>query len=282
MTSVKRIAWFLVLALVFATPPTFAQKGGSRPTFSSSRTSRPSTPSARPSSRPTPSIPASPRSTYTPPSSKRTSPTFSTSGRSKSPTFSSSGTTANPVAVPAASKPSFDNAAARAQAQQRSATKFSDWKRSQGIDVKPFDPNLSATRTQRQERAYSNRQPNTYIVRTPVTTVHHYYHDPYDDRFLQYASTMWLLNHWDNIDHSRFDSARIAELETQVAQLKARGQYNPNYTDPGVDPDLMFSKDSGVYDSGSSVGKVFVWTLGVLAFVGLAGFCIWYVFVRQI
>ena len=62
--------------------------------------------------------------------------------------------------------------------------------------------------------------------------------------------------------------------------LEARGyKRDPNYVDPGVDPDLAYRKDVAYQRQGSgALAKIF-WTLVALAFLG---WLFWFIFIRRI
>ena len=98
------------------------------------------------------------------------------------------------------------------------------------------------TRTVRRTTYYNSYQPvNTYYRYTPAVMI---YNDPFDNFFFQYVTVTWMFHHWDHVDKSRFDEARLRELEAKVAQMEKEGvQRDPNYVEPGADPDLQYSDE---------------------------------------
>ena len=69
---------------------------------------------------------------------------------------------------------------------------------------------------------------------------------PWDLWFLMRASDVFWYNHWNDIYPYRdnFEAAQFAEMEGRIKALEAQNvARDPNYMEPGVDPDLMFSSD---------------------------------------
>ncbi|MCX8128746.1 MAG: hypothetical protein N3I35_01445 [Clostridia bacterium] len=70
---------------------------------------------------------------------------------------------------------------------------------------------------------------------------------PWDMFFLMTASHMFWYHHWNEIrpyrDH--FNQAEFDRLEARVKELEREnnGIRDPNYMEPGIDPDLQFSKE---------------------------------------
>lgn len=69
---------------------------------------------------------------------------------------------------------------------------------------------------------------------------------PWDLWFLMRASDLFWYHHWSDISPYRnyFEAAQFAEMESRISKLEAQNvARDPNYMEPGVDPDLMFSSD---------------------------------------
>jgi hypothetical protein len=70
---------------------------------------------------------------------------------------------------------------------------------------------------------------------------------PWDMFFLMTASNLFWYHHWNDISPYRdhFNQAEFSRLESRVKELEKenKGVRDPNYLDPGVDPDLQFSND---------------------------------------
>ena len=91
----------------------------------------------------------------------------------------------------------------------------------------------------------------------------------WDMWFLTRASQLFWYNHWSEISPYRnnFDQAKFNEMEARVKELEQQKvAKDPNYLEPGVDPDLQFSSEyqqshvSDIYytdKSGSSAQSVF-------------------------
>ncbi len=176
------------------------------------------------------------------------------------------------------SKPSYDVAAGRARSHEISAQNFRLWGGSKsGRETPSFNPTWAESRPQRMATTFGSRQPTGYYYDRPNVVI---YHDSYDNSFMKYATLMWLFNHWGSVDHSRFDNARIRDLETRFKDLEAKGvKPDPNYNEPGVDPDLAYNKDVAYRQQGMSpLGKFFWLVTGG----GLIVWGIWFVFVRRI
>jgi len=195
--------------------------------------------------------------------------------RSSGKSFSFSGSSGSRSSSP---KPSYDREAGRARQHEISAEKFNLWKSSRTPRETPsFNPSLAETRSQRMTSELGWRQPTGYY-REPSTVV--IYRDHYDNSFMKYVTLMWLFNHWNNVDHSRFDDARIRDLEARFGDLEARGyKRDPNYTEPGIDPDLAYHKDAAYEQHRpGSLAWLFWGTVG--GSVLLWG--IWFVFIRRV
>ena len=127
-----------------------------------------------------------------------------------------------------------------AQGQQTSKTY-----RQVVAENKPLSDSLTKqnmdTRIARRDTFYKSYPPaNTYYRYTPTII----YRDPYDNFFFQYMTLTWLFHHWGSVDKSRFDEARLQELEAKFAQMEKEGTVrDPNYVMPGVDPDLQYSDE---------------------------------------
>jgi hypothetical protein len=69
---------------------------------------------------------------------------------------------------------------------------------------------------------------------------------PWDMWFLMRASEMFWFHHWADISPYRnnFNNAEFAKMEERVKKLEAEGvAKDPNYLEPGVDPDLQLTTD---------------------------------------
>ncbi len=175
-----------------------------------------------------------------------------------------------------ASIPSYDRAAGLARRHEISLGRFTSWRGSEGRhEIPSFNPSLQESRPQRMANELGWRQPSGYYHEQPNVII---YRDGYDNGFMKYATLMWLFNHWNNIDHSRFDDARVRDLEARFSDLEAKGyKRDPNYSEPGVDPDLAYRKDVAYGNHGSRVWLFWTTVGGAVLVWG-----IWYVFVRRI
>jgi hypothetical protein len=198
---------------------------------------------------------------------------FGRPGGSRSFSFSGSGARRN--AFP---RPSYDRAAGLARQREISAEKFSLWKRSRGYEEpRSFDPGLSYSRQERFDREIGIRQPNGYYREVPNVVI---YPDNYDSGFLKYATLFWLFNHWSSVDHSRFDDQRVRDLEAKFRDLEAKGyKPDPDYTEPGVDPDLAYRKDVAYQPHGPGALARIFWAIVI---AGLVAWLIWFIFIRRI
>ena len=72
----------------------------------------------------------------------------------------------------------------------------------------------------------------------------------------------------------------IRDLETKFRDLDARGyKPDPNYTEPGIDPDLAYKKDVAYRNAGlSPTAKLF---RAILA-IGFISWLAWFIFIRRI
>jgi len=194
-------------------------------------------------------------------------------GGSRPFSFSGSGGSRTPF-----TRPSYDREAGLARQREVSAENFSLWKRSRGYEEpRSFDPGLSNSRQDRFDREIGIKQPNGYYREVPNGVI---YRDHYDNGFLKYATLFWLFSHWSSVDHSRFDDERIRDLETRFRDLEAKGyKPDPNYTDPGVDPDLAYRRDVAYQHQGTSPLARIFW---ILVLVGLAAWLLWFIFIHRI
>lgn len=72
------------------------------------------------------------------------------------------------------------------------------------------------------------------------------YVGPWDLWFLMRASDLFWYHHWADIYpyRSYFDAVQFAQMEARIRALEAQNiARDPNYMEPGVDPDLQFSND---------------------------------------
>lgn len=100
---------------------------------------------------------------------------------------------------------------------------------------------------------------------------------PWDLMFLMMASDMFWHHHWNDISPYRdhFNAAEFAEMEARVKSLEEQGvERDPNYLEPGVDPDLQFSRqyveknpDSIYYTSKYSGPSINLFSLFVIIIV---------------
>ncbi len=205
--------------------------------------------------------------------SRGVSHSFRSPSRSSGRSFSFSGSSGRRSPSP---KPSFDRAAGLARQHEISLGKFKLWRGSSTPRETPsFNPSLAETRPQRMASELGRRQPTGYYSERPNVVV---YRDHYDNSFMKYVTLMWLFNHWNSVDHSRFDDARVRDLEARFRDLEAKGyKPDPNYTEPGVDPDLAYRKDTA-YRSHGSMLWLFWTTVGGAVLV----WGVWFVFIRRI
>jgi len=175
-------------------------------------------------------------------------------------------------------RPSYDREAGRARQHEISAEKFNLWKSSRTPRETPsFNPSLAETRSQRTASQLAWRQPTGYYHEPPTVVI---YRDHYDNSFMKYVTLMWLFNHWNSVDRSRFDDARVRELEARFRDLEARGyKPDPNYAEPGIDPDLAYRRDAAYeqHHPGSLAWLFWVTVVGAVLVWGT-----WYVFIRRI
>jgi hypothetical protein len=165
-----------------------------------------------------------------------------------------------------------------ARQREISAEKFRLWQGSKTQPATPsFNPSLAETRSQRMTKEFGYRRPTGYFNERPNVVI---YHDSYDNNFMKYVTLMWLFNHWNTVDRSRFDDARIRDLEAKFRDLEARGyKPDPEYDEPGIDPDLAYNKDAAYAQHRSgSLTWLFWTTLGGAVLV----WGIWFVFIRRI
>lgn len=70
---------------------------------------------------------------------------------------------------------------------------------------------------------------------------------PWDMFFLMTATNLFWYHHWNDISQYRdhFSQADFARMEERVKELEKenKGVRDPNYLEPGVDPDLQFSSE---------------------------------------
>ena len=169
------------------------------------------------------------------------------------------------------SRPRYDVSAGRAISRQTSRQSFNQYR---GLPA--VTPQQLSTHDQRERAFTSSHPPSGYYTPQPGPVV--IYRDPFSSSMLQYMSMMWLFNHWNQVDHSRFDEARLRDAERQIAEMKARGlKPDSNYVEPGVDPDLVYRKDVLARPEESHWGG---WFLGFLLVCG-AGFALLFVFTRR-
>jgi|GEM_PF-6651963 len=184
------------------------------------------------------------------------------------------------VAPKTAPRSGFDSAAGKAKVQEQSARNFSGWKASHGIAETKYSRNMYSSRDTRERAYFQGRQPTGYYVRPTNTIV--VYRDHYNNNFLMYASVFWMFNHWDSMDHSRFQEAKIRELELKFKELEAQGKKrDPNYVDPGVDRDLQYAKSSVDYGHETGVGSIILIVVCFLVFIALVIWATWLIFFRK-
>jgi hypothetical protein len=172
-------------------------------------------------------------------------------------------------------KPTYDSSAGRARQREISSEQFNLWRGTRNPSPKTFDPGLAQSRQQRMETTFGSRPPTGYYHETPNIVI---YRDSYDNGFMKYVTMMWLFNHWNNVDRSRFDDARVRDLEEKFRDLEARGyRRDPNYTEPGIDPDLAYRRDQA-YGGSSGLARFFWGMIIVAILLWLA----WFVFVRRV
>ncbi len=85
---------------------------------------------------------------------------------------------------------------------------------------------------------------NTGVFGSPFSYGYAYV-GPWDLWFLMRASELFWFHHWNEISPYRdyFDQQQYEKLETRVKELEQQGvQRDPDYMDPGVDPDLQLSQ----------------------------------------
>ena len=106
------------------------------------------------------------------------------------------------------------------------------------------------------------------------------YQDHYDNTFFQYASMLWLFNHWDTVDRSRFDQQKLAALESEIAAMKQKGlKPDPNFVDEQAEKATEAARQSDPEKGFLEYAElVCLWT----AVVVLACFLGWFVFFRQV
>lgn len=173
------------------------------------------------------------------------------------------------------SAPRYDERARRVVGQETSRQRFGAY---QGLPAGAprVTPQQLSTRDARERSVVASRQPTGAFPSRPGPVV--MYRDPFNSSMLQYMSMMWLFHHWGQVDHRRFDEARVRDLERQVAEMKAKGmQPDPTYAEPGVDPDLVYRRDVLEQPEGSHWG---MWFLGFLAVCG-AGFALVFVYTKR-
>ena len=191
--------------------------------------------------------------------SRSSSVSFSGSGgsRSSSSSFSGSGSKSSS----SSSKSSYDSAARTGASHDSSKAKFDSYKSVNSPDYK--SSGLASTRSSRESVAYNSYRPTGYY--TPPSTVV-IYRDNYSNSFLQVATTMWLFNHWNTVDKSRFEESKLRELEAKVKEMERQNiKRDPNYVQPGVDPDLMYQAPK---EEGSSFWVWFFIIVVALSVIG--------------
>jgi hypothetical protein len=88
---------------------------------------------------------------------------------------------------------------------------------------------------------------------------------------------MWLFNHWDTVDKSRFEESKLRELEAKVRAMELQNmKKDPNYVQPGVDPDLVYNAPK---EKESSFG--WVWISLVIITLALFGTMLYFFFRRR-
>lgn len=235
-TTLRRLSLFLTIVFLAShlllISDAFAKRGSSR-SFSSRSKSR-STSRSRKTSKGRSFTSKKKTNSYTSRSKTRSKKGSIFNSRSKK---TSRGTSLAQAAKKADSKSKFTTSV---KGQQTSKTY-----RQVVTENKPLKDSLTTKNMQtRNKRRYafseSHKPINIYYGYTP----HVIYSDPYDNLFFRYVTIDWMYHHWYSIDRSRFDEARLRELEDKIEQMEEEGiERDPNYVMPGVDPDLQYSNE---------------------------------------
>ncbi len=230
--SIIVMIFFLTSHLLFISDA-FAKRGGSRSFSSRSR-------SKSYSSRKSPK-----GKSFSPSKTKKTK-----SYTSRSKTRNKKGSVFNSKSKRTTRGTSLADAAKKADSKSKFTTstkgqQISKTYREVVNENKPLSDSLTVenmkTRSNRRNTFYKSYEPvNTYYRYSPTIV----YRDPYDNLFFQYVTLTWLFHHWDHIDKSRFDEARLRELEAKFEEMEKQGmKRDPNYVMPEVDPDLQYSEE---------------------------------------
>lgn len=236
-TTLRRLSLFLMIVFLAShlllINDAFAKRGRSR-SFSSRSKSR-STSSSRKSSKGRSFTSKKKTNSYTSRATTRSKKGSIFNSRSKTTTR---GTSLAQAAQKADSKSKFTTSA---RGQQTSKTY-----RQVVTENKPLSDSLTAknmqTRSKRRNIFYNSHKPVNMYYRYDTPYV--IYNDPYDNLFFRYVTIDWMFHHWHSIDKSRFDEARLQELEEKIEQMEKEGiGRDPNYVMPEVDSDLQYSNE---------------------------------------
>ena len=182
--------------------------------------------------------------------SKKKSKTKTKTYSSRSKTRSKKGSVFNSNSKKTSRGTSLSQAAKRAD----SKSKFTSSQKGKQTtktyrDVVRENKSLSDNLTVQNKKNRNKRRKSFYDSYSPSNNYYRYspnvaYRDPYDNFFFKYVTFNWLFHHWNSIDKSRFDEARLRELEDKVEEMEAQGiERDPNYTLPGMEPDLQYSDE---------------------------------------
>jgi hypothetical protein len=88
---------------------------------------------------------------------------------------------------------------------------------------------------------------------------------------MQYATTLWLFHHWNEVDKSRFDSEKRIELENRIKELEKQGVVRDvNYTQP-IPPQPKVEEESSNIIWMIILGVIFLALIGGLMYYYLQG-----------
>jgi len=185
---------------------------------------------------------------------------FSEGGGSRSSSSSFSGSSGYTAKSPSGTK--YDNSARTAASHDSSKAKF-DSSKSSNSPSSSHTTYSPAPRVEREASVYRSYKPTGYYTPPANTTV--IYRDNYNSNFLQVATMMWMFHHWDTVDKSRFEESKLKELEAKVKQMEQQGvKRDINYTQPGVDSDLMYNKTEN-----ESVSNTVAWWIVLMVASGI-------------